>query len=70
MHNGKLRPRSAVADELSAQQYASKLTRTFSLQDRDSSGIDQKELSNLQKVNHNFSFAVLLQIAHNPSCKV
>lgn len=35
-----------AADEASA----SKLTRTFSLQERDSSGVDQKELSNLQKV--------------------
>lgn len=39
-----------AAGGLSAQDYARKLPRTFSLQESDSSGVNEKELSNLQKV--------------------
>lgn len=41
---------SGAAGGLSAQDYARKLPRTFSLQESDSSGVNEKELSNLQKV--------------------
>lgn len=36
--------------EVASQQEARKLTHTFSLEERDSSGVDQKDLSNLQKI--------------------
>ena len=39
-----------TSGEVASQQEARKLTHTFSLEERDSSGVDQKDLSNLQKV--------------------
>ena len=50
---------AGAADESSAREYARKLTRTFSLQESDSSGVDQKELSNLQKVSMSCLAALL-----------
>ncbi len=41
---------NATSGAAAAQQDARKLTRNFSLEERDSSGVDQKDLSNLQKV--------------------
>ena len=40
-----------TSGEAASQQGARKLTRKFSLEERDSSGVDQKDLSNLQKVS-------------------
>ncbi len=49
--SGGLTKPNLTSGEASSQQEARKLTRNFSLEERDSSGVDQKDLSNLQKVS-------------------
>ncbi|KAL0031927.1 hypothetical protein WJX79_006284 [Trebouxia sp. C0005] len=48
--SGGLSAKSDEQGEAASQQEARKLTRNFSLEERDSSGVDQKDLSNLQKI--------------------
>ena len=49
-HRMRMITTRVVADAATAQEFAKKLAGSFSLKERDSAGVDQKQLSNLQKV--------------------